>query len=151
MLGLLLCASLLWDASPDLDIAGYNRYHGSQSRTYTERYPVGNVTSNRLQTLSYGPHYFAVTAVNTSGLESDFSNEVFLNGWLRLTVAPCPPEGISLFFDTLAGESYAVESSTLMVPWFGWLDRVHADGTGQKMEVSLPVRQEAEYFRIRTL
>ena len=78
-LGLVSAAQvrLAWDPSPDADVIGYRLYWGTQSRTYFAMTDVGNTT-----TASAGPlagnttYYFAVTAYNSSNLESDYSNEV---------------------------------------------------------------------------
>ena len=70
-------ATLEWDANTETDLAGYKTYYGPGSRTYTNIVDVGNVTSNRLFALTPGATYFfAVTAYNTSGDESDFSDEI---------------------------------------------------------------------------
>jgi hypothetical protein len=69
--------SLAWDASPDPDVVGYYIYYGAASGDFTNRVSVGNVTSTTVSNLVEGAnYYFAATARNTSGLESDFSNEV---------------------------------------------------------------------------
>ena len=69
--------TLAWDPSPGSDIAGYNIYYGPHTQVYTNTTPVGNVTNATIGGLLLGATYFfAATAVNTSGLESDFSNEV---------------------------------------------------------------------------
>jgi hypothetical protein len=68
---------LAWDPSPDPTVVGYNAYYGSDSGVYTNRIDVGNVTSVVISNLSQGiTYYFAVTAYNGAGLESDPSAEV---------------------------------------------------------------------------
>lgn len=82
---LLLCASqsvtLVWDANTETDLAGYIAYYGPASGVYTNAIDVGNVTTvlitNLLDRFTY---YFVVTAYNTSGLESEPSNEVKWGG-----------------------------------------------------------------------
>ena len=69
--------SLVWDPSPSENIAGYNVYIGNTSRNYGAPIAIGNQTTYTVTGLSNGTYYFAVTAVNIDGLESDFSNEVF--------------------------------------------------------------------------
>lgn len=69
--------TLAWDANIEPDLAGYKMHHGLESRKYTTRIDVGNVTTSVVNKLEEGvTYYFAVTAYNTSGLESDYSNEV---------------------------------------------------------------------------
>ncbi len=70
---------LIWDANPETDLAGYNVYRSAITGSgYTK------LNSNILTTLDYTAsladygitNYFVCTAMNTSGLESDYSNEV---------------------------------------------------------------------------
>jgi predicted phage tail protein len=80
--------SLAWDASISENIAGYKVYVGTATRTYTAPITVGNQTTYTVEGLKPGTFYFAVTAFNAAGDESDFSNEV------NTTIAggaPSPP------------------------------------------------------------
>jgi len=70
-------AILTWDPNTENDIAGYKIYVGPSSQNYHPPIDVGNVTTWTLTGLAEGAtYYFAVTAYNTSGAESGFSNEV---------------------------------------------------------------------------
>lgn len=70
-------AELSWDPNTESDLAGYKVYAGTSSRSYGPPIDVGNVTSFKVINLAKGQtYYFAVTAYNTSGAESGFSNEV---------------------------------------------------------------------------
>ncbi len=78
--------TLTWDAPSTnangtvlTDLAGYKIYYGKKSGNYTEVEDVENVTtvsSDELPDIQSGIWYFAVTAYDTSGNESDYSNEV---------------------------------------------------------------------------
>lgn len=69
--------TLAWDPNPEPDVSSYVVYYGTNSRAYPNSTNVGNVTTATVYGLKEGrTHYFAITARNTSGLESDFSNEV---------------------------------------------------------------------------
>ncbi len=69
--------TLAWDASPDSSIAGYRLYEGVASRTYTNVIDLGNTTMATVSNLTAGvTYFFAVTAYDTNGLESDYSGEV---------------------------------------------------------------------------
>jgi Fibronectin type III domain len=69
--------TLAWDPSGDPAIAGYVLYYGTASRNYTTSNNVWNSSSATVRNLQSGATYFfAVTAFNTFGLESDFSGEV---------------------------------------------------------------------------
>lgn len=76
-------ATLSWDlpttnadGTPLTDLAGYKIHHGTSPGSYTAL-DVGNVTQYTIDNLMDGQtHYFAVTAYDTFGNESGFSNEV---------------------------------------------------------------------------
>ena len=70
--------TLTWDANTESDLAGYKVYRSTTSGTYGA--PIvaiqGNVTTYQATNLTIGQtYYFVVTAYDTSGNESDFSNE----------------------------------------------------------------------------
>ena len=68
--------TLAWDPNSEPDLAGYKFYYGGQTRSYTNVVDVSKVTTNTVTGLAQGETYFfAVTAYNTSGLESDVSKE----------------------------------------------------------------------------
>ncbi len=64
------------DGTPVTDLTGYRIYYGLSSRNYSWVIEVGNVTTYKIENLSPNTYYFAVTAYDTSGNESDYSNEV---------------------------------------------------------------------------
>ncbi len=69
--------TLAWDPNPEPDVSGYIVYFGNASRDYPSSTNVGNVTTATVYGLQEGlTYYFAITATNTAGLESDYSNEV---------------------------------------------------------------------------
>jgi hypothetical protein len=69
--------SFAWDPSPDSSVTGYNMHYGNSSGNYTECIDVGNNDTWSCSGLVPGTtYYFAVTAYNSQGLESDYSNEV---------------------------------------------------------------------------
>ncbi|MCM0082099.1 fibronectin type III domain-containing protein [Geomonas sp. Red32] len=77
-------ATLNWSApttntngSTLTDLAGYKVYLGSASHSYQQKIDVGKVTSYAASNLTAGStYYFAVTAYDTAGNESSYSNEV---------------------------------------------------------------------------
>ena len=69
------------DGTPLTYFSGnYKVYYGTSSRNYTQTIAVNNINSSvtyQVPNLTPGqPYYFAVTAVNTLGNESSYSNEV---------------------------------------------------------------------------
>jgi hypothetical protein len=67
---------VLWEANTELDLAGYKVYWGTGSRNYNNIVDAGNKTNQVVSNLVSGvTYYFAVTAYNSSAMESDFSLE----------------------------------------------------------------------------
>jgi len=69
-------AILSWNANSESDLAGYKVYYGTSSGNYGNPIDVGNQTTYTVTGLTGSTYYFAVTAYNTSGTESGYSNEV---------------------------------------------------------------------------
>ncbi|MDD4601229.1 MAG: hypothetical protein PHQ46_09275 [Negativicutes bacterium] len=82
-------ADLSWDANSEADLAGYNIYYGTTARTgndpnactlcgYTDKVTVeAEDTSYSFSELANSQiYYFSITAFDSSGNESAFSNEV---------------------------------------------------------------------------
>lgn len=94
--------TLAWDANTETDIAGYKVYWGKVSRTYTNT-PVPTVSQSAAPTfttpaLANGTWYFAVTAYNTAGLESVYSNEVSKT----ISSAPAAPKNLRFWQQLIA-------------------------------------------------
>jgi hypothetical protein len=70
--------TLAWDSSPPSEnVEGYRVYYGVSSRAYTNYLGLGNVNSATVSNIShYVKYYYAVTARNLAGLESDYSEEL---------------------------------------------------------------------------
>jgi hypothetical protein len=65
------------DGTPLDDLAGYKLYYGTTSGNYTTSIDVGNVTTFVTPNLTWGVvYYFSLTAYDTSGNESGYSNEI---------------------------------------------------------------------------
>jgi hypothetical protein len=69
--------TLAWDPSPDPGVVGYKVYWGVATRNYTNSLSAGGATTLTVSNLVVGtPYYFAATAFDTNGIESDYSAEV---------------------------------------------------------------------------
>lgn len=68
--------TLQWEENTEPDLVGYKIYNGTESGVYNEPITVGLVTEYTATYLDNVMHYFVVTAFDTEGLESDYSNEV---------------------------------------------------------------------------
>jgi len=89
--------TLAWDANTEPDLAGYKVCWGRSSGHY-DNTPVPTVAPSANPTfttpaLPNGTWYFAVTAYNTAGLESGYSNEVSKT----IATAPAPPKGLRIW------------------------------------------------------
>ncbi len=106
--------TLAWDASSEPDVAGYILYYGTASQSYANATNVGNATSCTISGLSRGTTYFfAVTAYNTLGIESSFSDEVAylvpLVPQARIVSAiALEQSGLKLTWETIEGSVYRV-------------------------------------------
>lgn len=74
-------AVLSWSVSTDTDVRGYRVYYGTSSRTYAQArgsgIDVGGALTYAVSNLQAGrTYYFAVTAYDGAGNESDYSPEV---------------------------------------------------------------------------
>lgn len=96
--------NLAWDPSTDPEVTGAIVYYGNASRNYPWHTNVGNVTRATVQGLTNGlTYFFAVTATNSAGLESDYSNEVSTN----LQVKPMPFTNLTFTSNLQASRSPA--------------------------------------------
>ena len=68
--------ALSWKANSEPDLAGYKVHYGTSSRTYETSIDVGKKTTYTVTGLTAGTYYFTVTAFDTAGNETEFSNEV---------------------------------------------------------------------------
>jgi hypothetical protein len=80
------------DGTPLTDLGGYKAYAGKTSGNYSIVKDVGNVTTYTVTTLTEGKWYFAVTAYDTSGNESGYSNEVSKT----IAIPPTAPTGCTV-------------------------------------------------------
>ena len=72
--------TLEWNANTEQDLAGYMIYQGTSSRDYDASMDVGNWTRATIENLEDNEtYYFALTAYDTDGNESGYSNEVCIN------------------------------------------------------------------------
>lgn len=88
---------LAWDpptnanGTPITTLAGYKLYYGPGSRTYPAIVTVGNHTTFTLDGLEAGTtYYFAVTAYDQTGVESEYSEELQVT--IEVPASPQPSE-----------------------------------------------------------
>jgi hypothetical protein len=66
----------LADGKPLADLSGFNIYYGKSPLGYSEVIDTGDVRTYTLQNMPAGTYYFAITAYDPAGNETDFSSEV---------------------------------------------------------------------------
>lgn len=120
-------ASLLWDPNTETNLAGYRVYIGVASRAYNTNIDVGNATNWPITNVATGVlHFFAVTAYDTEGLESDFSEEVsYTPGQTNsspesasLTMVGFNTEGCArLLARGVPDKMYRLETSADLITW----------------------------------
>jgi len=113
--------TLAWNADSGTNIASYNLYYGSAPRTYTNAVSTGNVAQGTVPGLNTGAtYYFAVTAVDNTGLESDYSNEVTNTvtvALAKLKLRVSATKQAILDVTGTAGQSYNILSAPKMGSW----------------------------------
>lgn len=82
------------DGSVLTDLTGYNIYIGFAPRQYEPEMTITigpGLTSYLVENLEYGKrYYFTMTALNSSGLESEYSNEVWKEIKMPVIEDPTP-------------------------------------------------------------
>jgi len=68
-----------WKQNSDSDVAGYRLHFGKNPGGYGYTVDVGNVTQFTIADLEPGIYFYAVTAYNTEGYESDYSKEQMID------------------------------------------------------------------------
>ncbi len=71
-----ICVSLAWDAVTNLGVTGYKVYWGGRTGGYTNASATAATNASICGLGRTNTYYFAVTATNNAGMESDFSQEV---------------------------------------------------------------------------
>ena len=64
------------DGKPLPDLAGYNVYYGKAPQSYSQTFDAGNVKTYTIQNLPGGTYYVAITAYDSVGNETEYSDEV---------------------------------------------------------------------------
>jgi hypothetical protein len=102
--------SLAWDKSPEKDVIGYNVYYSKkpgEGYVRTNEKPEPNKTSLEVRLRNDETYYFAVSAVNAAGKESEFSSEIMLTP--RAPSKPVAPQALKT----------EVQGRTVTLTWKG--------------------------------
>ena len=118
--------TLAWDPSTDASVVGYRLYEGLASESYTNVVDVGSNLQVSVANLVPGAtYYFAVTAYDSTGLESAFSGEISytvpatapLTGMARLSIAQNESNQAVLSGTGPAGAVYDVYAAMDLDSW----------------------------------
>ena len=120
--------TLAWDASVSTNVVGYRLYYGTNTRSYQFVTNTGLMLTQAVVLPHRGRWFFAATAYDTDGLESDFSNEV---SWESKPTAP-----------VMAGKPWM-----RLVPVFGRSTNLVAWGSVTGEASWFPATNRAEVFR----
>lgn len=124
--------ALAWDASASTKVGGYRLYYGTNARSYQFVTNTGLMLTQSVVLPHRGRWFFAATAYDTNGLESDFSNEV---SWES---KPTPP--------VMTGETWV-----RLTPVFGRSTNLVAWGSVTGAASWFPATNRAEFFRVNRL
>ena len=109
-----------WDRSAETSIVDYRIYYGGVSRSYTNMVSTGNATSVTIGNLAEGvTYYFAVTAYDIFGLESDFSDEIrYLVPMAAVVQMRVAPAGQTILTVTgPIGRTYDIQATEDLKTW----------------------------------
>jgi hypothetical protein len=112
---------LAWNPSKSPNIVGYNVYYGGASNDYPNKISVRTLTNMVVSGLADGAiYYFAVKAVNSSGIESGFSTPISYAVPTAAAILERPvfsSNGVSITVTGVPGYLYEIQVSTNMVNW----------------------------------
>jgi hypothetical protein len=146
-------ATLAWNPSPDPNVIGYRVYYGPAHGVYTNMVSVGNVTNALISGLVEGANYFfAASAYDVIGLESELSNEAAYTVPTQfvLAIRSIETNGIAIALSITASGAipnrWALESSPDLTSW-----ETVARGTNSPVNVSTPVNGTPNrFFRLKS-
>ena len=150
--------SFVWTRNTD-PVAGYRIHYGPASRTYNQVFNAGNATNGTVSNLVAGNRYFfALTAYNSQGLESDYSNELTYfvptnvgpSGPFRLTIAVTPSRQKVLTLTGPTNRNYSIEAGTNLTGWAS-MGTVTVGSGGSVTVVDTNTAIPRRYYRARAL
>jgi fibronectin type III domain protein len=142
--------ALEWIPNTDPTVTGYYVYYGGDSGDYTNVIDAGFRPSAEVDGLVEGQtYYFAVTAHNDFGDESDYSAETqyIVPGYLTLTPGVNPGDPLQLRFPVSPAHLYEVQVSEDLQKWITAWQIVGISNTW--VEFDVPVGDiPSQFFRV---
>lgn len=142
--------TLTWDPSPDDGVIGYIVYYGTASHNYTAIVTVGDVTSATIDGLVDGEtYYFAVTALYSTGDESDFSNEATYQvpsaAPAQMQITPLADGAVQLDVTGTLSHTYQILATSDFFNWttittqilnvWNWFEYIDTDAANYPMRI----------------
>lgn len=113
--------TLAWYPNVEANLAGYNVYYGTVSRVYPGSLSVSSTaTSATVTNLQAGQtYYFAVTAMDIAGLESDYSAEIVYTppNAVALQIRVASNRHVILTVTGTVGHNYDIQASSDFTAW----------------------------------
>lgn len=108
------------DGTPLTDLTNYKVYYGTESGVYTEtqQFPADECAF-LIEDLATGRWYFVATAINSTGKESVYSNEVFKD---IEPPAPNPPFGLTVEADNTVAYLLSISDDVVVPVPVGFVD-----------------------------
>jgi hypothetical protein len=143
--------SLAWDAHIDPTVTGYRVHYGTASGNYTSSIAVGSLRTVKIQGLLKDiVYFFALTALNSSGLESAFSNQVsFLPGLDGISIQRAANGSIDLNLKGLINQKYEIEATQDLKTWTLINTVTVGDGGSLKLNDSNAAIFPSRFYRAR--
>lgn len=159
--GVVLANSVRFGWSPNVErVAGYKIHYGPASRTYDRILDTGNAVTGTVSNLVPGStYYFALTAYNAEGLESDYSGELIYfvptnvapTTPFRLTIAVTPSNQTAVTVTGATNRTFGIEATTNLTTWIGIGNlAVGASGSSSFTDTNAAT-QTRRYYRARAL
>jgi hypothetical protein len=135
-----------WSPNPEPNVAGYRIYYGPASGNYSFYVDVGSQTSCTISNLEEGKtYYFASTAYDDQGYESDYSAEAVYTVPVKFSISPT-----SQSFDSSGGTGWINISASPgvawdaipKVPWVAIISNPSGTGSG-KVQYSVQANPES--------
>jgi hypothetical protein len=138
--------SLQWSPDTDSSVAGYNIYYGGASRAYTNVVDAGAAPTAEVGGLMEGQtYYFAVTAYDEFGDESDYSDETVyvVPGYLTLT----PGTPVQIRFSVALSHMYELQVSQDLRNWTTIWQVIGTSNTWVEFDAPT-INSAAQFFRV---
>ena len=142
--------TLVWSPNTDPSVTGYNVYYGGASQVYTNVIAAGISAQANIGGLVEGKtYYFAVTAFDAYGYESDYSVETvyIVPGFLTLTAGTNANDPLHIRFPVAASHWYELQVSEDLRTWSTAWEVVGVSNTWVQFD-AVATNLKPQFFRV---